>query len=274
MLQPVTCDSGAAPRGSYDPVSHPRLSFAGAVGKFHDGSDTPRAFLERCLQAYHAYEAEVRAFAYIDIEGARRAADLSTRRLSRGPAPVAGRRLPGRVQGHPRDCRYAHAAKQRAVCRLGRQARCGVRVGAAQGGGGNPGQDPGAGTGPRATAADAQPLRHPAHGGGLVERFRRFGRGGDGAGSHRQPDHGLADPPCLVQRQLRFQAQLGRLEHRRHASPRAQSGPHRPDGGHTRRHVACGAAHLIRCRRPQWPPGTHRRTLAAAAGQARSAWCI
>ena len=92
MLQPVTCDSGAAPRGSYDPVSHPRLSFAGAVGKFHDGSDTPRAFLERCLQAYHAYEAEVRAFAYIDIEGARRAADLSTRRYREGRplSPVDG----------------------------------------------------------------------------------------------------------------------------------------------------------------------------------------
>lgn len=92
MLQPVSRGSGAAPRGSYDPLRHPRLSFSGAVRKFHDGSDTPRAFLEHCLEAYHACEAEVCAFAHIDIEGARRAADLSTRRYREGRplSPVDG----------------------------------------------------------------------------------------------------------------------------------------------------------------------------------------
>ena len=92
MLQPVSRDSGAAPRGGYDPARHPRLSFAGAVGKFHDGGDTPRAFLERCLEAYRACEAEVRAFAHIDIEGARRQADLSARRYREGRplSPVDG----------------------------------------------------------------------------------------------------------------------------------------------------------------------------------------
>ena len=93
--------------------------------------------------------------------------------VPRGPAAVAGRRLSGGLQGHPRNCRHAHAAEQRAVRRLDRQARCGMRVGAAQGGSGRTGQDPGAGTGARATAADAQPLRHPAHG----QEGRRAGPG-------------------------------------------------------------------------------------------------
>ena len=92
MIQPVSCNSAVTPRGSYDPVHHPRLSFNNAVASFRAGSDTPRAFLERCLQAYHAQEAQVRAFAYINIEAARRAADASTRRYQQGQplSPVDG----------------------------------------------------------------------------------------------------------------------------------------------------------------------------------------
>jgi Asp-tRNA(Asn)/Glu-tRNA(Gln) amidotransferase A subunit family amidase len=92
MIQPVSRNSGITPRGSYDPLHHPRLSFSDAVASFKDGSDTPRAFLERCLQVYLERESQVRAFAYIDMEGARRAADASTRRYQQDQAlsPVDG----------------------------------------------------------------------------------------------------------------------------------------------------------------------------------------
>jgi Asp-tRNA(Asn)/Glu-tRNA(Gln) amidotransferase A subunit family amidase len=92
MIRPISCNSGATRCGSYDPVHHPRLSFTDAVAKFCTGIDTPRAFLERCLQVYFEREPEVRAFAYINIEGARRAADASTRRYQLGQqmSPVDG----------------------------------------------------------------------------------------------------------------------------------------------------------------------------------------
>ncbi|MFT5445665.1 MAG: Asp-tRNA(Asn)/Glu-tRNA(Gln) amidotransferase A subunit family amidase [Gammaproteobacteria bacterium] len=92
MIQPVSISSGSAIHGSYDPLHHQRLSFSDAVANFKNGSDTPRAFLERCLQAYFVHEPQVRAFAYIDIESARRAADASSERYQQGRAlsPVDG----------------------------------------------------------------------------------------------------------------------------------------------------------------------------------------
>jgi Asp-tRNA(Asn)/Glu-tRNA(Gln) amidotransferase A subunit family amidase len=92
MIQRISCNSDATQVGSYDPQSHRRLSFTDAIAAFCAGTDTPRAFLERCLQIYHEREPEVRAFAFINIEGARRAADASTRRYQLGQqlSPVDG----------------------------------------------------------------------------------------------------------------------------------------------------------------------------------------
>ena len=40
----------SSPAGIYRPTTHRMLSFHNAVGKFHDGTDTPRAYLERCIE--------------------------------------------------------------------------------------------------------------------------------------------------------------------------------------------------------------------------------
>ena len=60
------------------------IRFRDRVSRFLDGSDTPRAFLERCVETIRAREAGIRAFVTLDIEGARRAADESTARYRAG----------------------------------------------------------------------------------------------------------------------------------------------------------------------------------------------
>lgn len=77
---------------SYDPRTFKALSFHDAVAKFRDGSDTPRAYLERCLEAVEAREPVVKAFAARNDEGARAAADASTKRYQAGKAlsPIDG----------------------------------------------------------------------------------------------------------------------------------------------------------------------------------------
>jgi hypothetical protein len=36
--------------GNYDPHAFKALTFYDATPRFHDGADTPRAYLERCLE--------------------------------------------------------------------------------------------------------------------------------------------------------------------------------------------------------------------------------
>ena len=48
--------SKQSPAGAYDPSTHRMLSFHDAVAKFRDGSDTPRAYLERCIERIEALE--------------------------------------------------------------------------------------------------------------------------------------------------------------------------------------------------------------------------
>lgn len=72
-----------APQGGYNPAS--RLAdFEGARAGFLAGTDTPRALLERGLAVIAAREEEVRAFAHLDIAGARAAADAATGRYRAG----------------------------------------------------------------------------------------------------------------------------------------------------------------------------------------------
>lgn len=91
-MRRIARESGSDIRGGYDPDGHERLSFSSAVADFRASRDTPRAFLERCLEALYARESELRAFAYVDVEGARRGADEATRRYREGRAmsPVDG----------------------------------------------------------------------------------------------------------------------------------------------------------------------------------------
>ena len=68
----------------YDPQSHVRLSFAAARRKFAEGNDTPRAFLERCIDVIAARDSHVRAFVTTHLPNARKAADASTARYRAG----------------------------------------------------------------------------------------------------------------------------------------------------------------------------------------------
>jgi Asp-tRNA(Asn)/Glu-tRNA(Gln) amidotransferase A subunit family amidase len=68
----------------YDPKSATYLSFAAAKRAFADSSDTPRAFLERCIEQIERREPQIKAFVRLDIEGARKQADASTTRWHRG----------------------------------------------------------------------------------------------------------------------------------------------------------------------------------------------
>lgn len=81
-----------APAGRYDPVQHRMLSFHDAVKRFADGIDTPRAYLERCIERIEALEPAVMAFAFLNLERARKAADESGMRYGSGRAlgPVDG----------------------------------------------------------------------------------------------------------------------------------------------------------------------------------------
>ena len=68
----------------YDPKTADLLSFNRAIPAFRDGSDTPRAFLERCLERIDAEEAAVKAFVTLNVEAARAAADAAGERYRDG----------------------------------------------------------------------------------------------------------------------------------------------------------------------------------------------
>jgi Asp-tRNA(Asn)/Glu-tRNA(Gln) amidotransferase A subunit family amidase len=72
----------------YDPQSTRLRSFHDQVPAFRERTDTPRAFLERCLDAIDERESDVRAFVTMNVEGARAAADASTERYAKG-APLS-----------------------------------------------------------------------------------------------------------------------------------------------------------------------------------------
>ncbi|MBY0439657.1 MAG: amidase [Burkholderiales bacterium] len=67
-------------------------SFSAALPRFRSGRDTPRAFLERCIDTLTAREPKVRAFKTLALDAARAAADASTERYRRGEplSPVDG----------------------------------------------------------------------------------------------------------------------------------------------------------------------------------------
>lgn len=91
-MRRFSLDTESGGKGSYSLENYERLSFLRSALAFQDGDDTPRAFLERCLETIHALEPAVRAFAYIDQEAARLAADDSTERyrLGRALGPLDG----------------------------------------------------------------------------------------------------------------------------------------------------------------------------------------
>lgn len=73
---------------TYAPEHFRPLTFHDAVPGFLEGTDTPRGYLERCLATIAEVEPQVMAFAHLDEEGARAAADGSTARYKAG-APLS-----------------------------------------------------------------------------------------------------------------------------------------------------------------------------------------
>jgi Asp-tRNA(Asn)/Glu-tRNA(Gln) amidotransferase A subunit family amidase len=76
----------------YSPNRFRALTWHDQAPAFRDGADTPRAYLERCLQTIAEREPVVRAWAALNEAGAREAADASTARWKAGRplSPVDG----------------------------------------------------------------------------------------------------------------------------------------------------------------------------------------
>jgi Asp-tRNA(Asn)/Glu-tRNA(Gln) amidotransferase A subunit family amidase len=58
--------------------------FLAAAAQFAHGHDTPRAYLERCLDALAVWEPRIGAFVHTNLDGARAAADASSKRWHDG----------------------------------------------------------------------------------------------------------------------------------------------------------------------------------------------
>ena len=66
-------------------MPHPKKRpFQAETAKFQSGADTPRKFLERCLEDVAQWEPQVGAFTFYDFDAARKAADASTERWAAG----------------------------------------------------------------------------------------------------------------------------------------------------------------------------------------------
>jgi len=68
------------------------ISYSAALRAIDSGRQSPREFLERCLDIIAAREKAVKAFVTLDVKGARKAADAATRRYRAGSplSPVDG----------------------------------------------------------------------------------------------------------------------------------------------------------------------------------------
>jgi Asp-tRNA(Asn)/Glu-tRNA(Gln) amidotransferase A subunit family amidase len=103
----------------YDSRTARYLSFSEAAPGFARGGDSPRAFLERCIERIDRLEPAVRAFVSVDVEGARRAADASTERWRAGRplSPVDGMPVGIKdcfdVRGFPTRVNSAYFARAR-----------------------------------------------------------------------------------------------------------------------------------------------------------------
>lgn len=77
---------------TYDPHEFKPLTFSDAVPAFLSGEDTPRAYLERCLETISAREPVVKAWVTLNEDGARKAADAASDRYRSGRplSPIDG----------------------------------------------------------------------------------------------------------------------------------------------------------------------------------------
>ena len=69
---------------TYDPREFRALTFHDRTPQFRDGTDSPRAYLERCIETIHEREPIVKAFVVLNEDSARAAADASAARWKAG----------------------------------------------------------------------------------------------------------------------------------------------------------------------------------------------
>ncbi|MEC7490585.1 MAG: amidase [Pseudomonadota bacterium] len=69
---------------NYNPKSHSLMTFHDTIERFRDGTDTPRNYLERCLDKIDAIENTVMAWEIINTDAAREAADEAGQRYREG----------------------------------------------------------------------------------------------------------------------------------------------------------------------------------------------
>src|SRR5688572_8935509 len=77
-------NSGGLSHAGTGAVAMNLCSFARAVDDFQSGVQTPRVFLERCLETIALREPTVQAFVTLNIDASRAAADLATERYRAG----------------------------------------------------------------------------------------------------------------------------------------------------------------------------------------------
>jgi Asp-tRNA(Asn)/Glu-tRNA(Gln) amidotransferase A subunit family amidase len=84
--------NGSSRMASYSPRTFQPLSFYNSVAAFAQQEDTPRAYLERCLDTISQREPTVKAWVTLNEKGARAAADASTERYRAGRplSPIDG----------------------------------------------------------------------------------------------------------------------------------------------------------------------------------------
>lgn len=77
---------------SYDPTTHQPLTFFDVLPRYETGDDTPRDYLERCIEVIEERDSVIQAYVSLNLESARSAADESSKRWRRGQArsPVDG----------------------------------------------------------------------------------------------------------------------------------------------------------------------------------------
>jgi len=72
------------PPPTYDPRTFKPLTFHDAARRFREGTDTPRVYLERCLEMIQERDTVVKAFVALNEPAARSAADASAARWKAG----------------------------------------------------------------------------------------------------------------------------------------------------------------------------------------------
>ncbi len=205
----------------YDPRTFKALTFHDAAARFRDGSDTPRAYLERCLETIAAREPVVKAFAATNVAAARAAADLSSARWTsnRPLSPIDG--LPIGIK----DLLETKDMPTEMGCEAYRgnfpKRDNAGGVGVAAGRRCHSRQDDDGRTRRLASAGDHQPVRFRAHRRRLVVGLGGSGCGAHAAGGDRHAGRRLDHPPRRLLRQLRAEADA-----RRHQSRRAAGDQH------------------------------------------------